>query len=276
MFGYININKPEIKFKDFDTYRSFYCGFCQILKKKYGHLGQLTLSYDLTFLYLLFTALYEPETRIKSVRCKLHPFQKRPTHTNEHAEYAADMSVLLTYYKCLDDWKDEKKRSRLLFSKALKKRVQKAQTQYPKIAKAIEENLENLQKGEEKEGVDLDTMAGHFGRILAEIFSVYEDTWQPTLYKMGYFLGKYIYLLDAYEDVEEDEKKGRYNPFSKFYQSAEFDEEVENILTLMMAESAKAYEKLPIVEHLDILRNIMYSGVWVDFARIKGARKKDV
>ena len=109
MFGYVVLNKPEIKFKDFDLYRSFYCGLCRELKEKYGISGQISLTYDMTFVVILLSALYEPDTQKGTTRCIIHPVRKQTVRRNEVTEYAADMNVLLTYYKCRDDWEDEKK-----------------------------------------------------------------------------------------------------------------------------------------------------------------------
>ena len=106
MFGYITICKPELKIKDFEKYRGYYCGLCQDLKKRYGRSGQLTLSYDMTFLILLLSSLYEPDTQLSSCKCVAHPFEAHPTRQNIFTEYAADMNLLLSYYKCVDDWED--------------------------------------------------------------------------------------------------------------------------------------------------------------------------
>lgn len=97
MFGYIVMNKPEIKFKDFDLYRSFYCGLCRELKSKYGISGQISLTYDMTFVVILLSALYESPTQKGSTRCIIHPVCKQPVRRNTVTEYAADMNVLLTY-----------------------------------------------------------------------------------------------------------------------------------------------------------------------------------
>ena len=109
MFGYIVMNKPEIKMKDFDMYRTFYCGLCRELREKYGISGQITLSYDMTFVIMLLSGLYEPKTYKGTTRCILHPVRKQPVRKNVMTEYCADMNILLTYYKCLDDWNDDRK-----------------------------------------------------------------------------------------------------------------------------------------------------------------------
>ena len=107
MFGYISINKAEMKFKDYDVYHSYYCGLCKVLKECYGRRGQVTLSFDMTFLVILLTGLYEPDTKTEMVRCIAHPMQKHAAKTNEFTEYAAAINILLSYYKCEDDWADE-------------------------------------------------------------------------------------------------------------------------------------------------------------------------
>ena len=104
MFGYIIMNKPEAKIKDFDLYRSFYCGLCRELREHYGISGQISITYDMTFVLLLLSGLYEPSTRKGTTRCAVHPVHPQPVRKNEITRYAADMNILLTYYKCMDDW----------------------------------------------------------------------------------------------------------------------------------------------------------------------------
>ena len=132
MFGYIVINKDELKIKDYNLYRSFYCGLCQELKKDFGHVGQISLSYDMTFIILLLTALYEEELKHDSCKCIAHPFEKHPVSSNCFTSYAADMNLILTYYKCLDDWNDERKLSRKIYSDTLNKSMKRLRNKYPK------------------------------------------------------------------------------------------------------------------------------------------------
>ena len=109
MYGYIVVDQPELKFREFDKYRSYYCGLCDSLAEAHGLKGQISLSYDMTFLVILLTGLYEPETIYSEERCVTHPLRKHPVRRNVVSDYVADMNVLLTYYKCMDDWYDEKK-----------------------------------------------------------------------------------------------------------------------------------------------------------------------
>lgn len=273
MFGYIIINKGDMKFKEFDIYHSYYCGLCQALKDSYGKSGQMSLSYDMTFLVMLLTSLYEPETEESLTKCVAHPFEKHLFRKNEFSYYAADMNILFTYYKCLDDWQDDRKFSRMAYGKLLKKAYGRVCAKYGEKVKRIDTLMRELTRQEKKQNYDIDYMAGLFGDIMGEIMAVKPDEWQDNLRTMGTYLGKYIYLLDAYEDIEEDQKKGRYNPLYRRYDNSDFEEETKTILTMMMAECCKEFEKMPIIENADILRNILYSGVWYRYEVVRHKRE---
>lgn len=272
MFGYVIINKGDMKFKEFDIYHSYYCGLCQMLKKQYGFTGQLTLTYDMTFAVMLLSSLYEPEVSEDVVNCVAHPFEKHQTRQTIYTEYGADMNVLLSYYKCMDDWADEKKLTRFTYAKLLKKGYHRAYNKYPEKARRIENLLRELSREENKQSADIDRMAGIFGRIMSEVLAPKADEWEKSLRNMGFYLGKFIYLLDAYEDVYEDRGKGRYNPFTIKCDDPDFEEEVRTILTMMMAECSREFEKLPILDNVEILRNIIYSGVWYRYEAVNQKR----
>lgn len=274
MFGYIIINKGDMKFKEYDIYHSYYCGLCQSLKERHGVLGQISLTYDMTFLALLLSGLYEPETKHSAVKCIAHPFEKHSVRQNAFTDYAADMNVLFTYYKCVDDWQDDKKITKLAYGNALKKSYKKLCLLYGEKAKTIDTLMQKLYQAELKQSVDVDYMAGLFGAIMAELITPKNDEWQENLYNLGCYLGKYIYLLDAYEDIEDDIQKQRYNPLIPKYDNPDFDEEIKMILTMMMSECCKEFEKLPIIENIEILRNILYSGVWYRYEAVRQKREQ--
>ncbi len=274
MFGYIIVNKPEMKFKEFDVYHGYYCGLCKKLKEHYGKIGQMTLSYDMTFLVMMLTSLYEPQTVQGMTKCVAHPFQEHPTRINEITDYAAHMNVLLSYYKCRDDWEDEKKKKQLLMSKALYRKCGFSKNFYREKWKKIERLLRKLSEEEKKDNLDLDYMSGMFGQIMAEIMLYQRDEWEELLVRFGFYLGKFVYLMDAYEDIEEDRKNGTYNPFRKMYEEPDFEERCHTILTMMMAECSKAFEQLSLIDHIEILRNILYSGVWYRYEKVRSKREE--
>ena len=268
MFGYIAINKAEMKFRDFDIYHAYYCGLCKNLKERYGRIGQITLSYDMTFLIILLSGLYEPPAEDSVRNCVAHPFQKHAAHTNEITQYAADMNIVLSYYKCLDDWADEHKKKAWINSRLLRSKVKQIEKTYPEKVKLIRDTLAQISACEKENEQDLDKMAGLFGEIMAEIFVWKQDIWKDSLHRMGFFLGKFIYLMDAYEDIDDDIANACYNPFMQFREREDFDDYCKQILTMMIAECSREFEKLPILTHAEILRNILYSGVWCRFEAI--------
>lgn len=272
MFGYIIVNKAEMKFKEFDVYHSYYCGLCRKLKEKYGVAGQLSLSYDMTFLLMLLSGLYEPETEVSSCKCIAHPFENHTTRINVFTDYMADMNVLFTYYKCLDDWEDERKALKLVYGKVLEGKTKKACQMYMDKFRKIDLLMHDMSELEKSGKGDIDTMAGLFGQVMTQLVVCREDEWTENLSRFAFYLGKFIYLMDAYEDVEADIKKGTYNPLKKKYDCPDFEEECRTILTMMMSECCKEFEKLPILENVEILRNILYSGVWYRYETVREKR----
>lgn len=235
----------------------------------------MTLSYDMTFLVMLLTSLYEPVDNREQKRCIAHPMKKQCCISNEYTEYVADMTILLSYYKCQDDWQDEKKLWKKIYGDILRGKSKKRREFYAQKEKVIEENLKKLSDAQKRQEEDLDIVAGYFGNIMAELFVVKNDEWSDNLRKIGYYLGKYIYILDAYDDLEQDIKKDNYNPFKeKMCNTDSFDYLVKEILTIMAAECAKEFEKLPLIENVDILRNILYSGIWTKYELIQAKRSK--
>lgn len=275
MFGYIVVNKSEMKFREFDIYHSYYCGICRELKKKYGGFGQLSLSYDMTFLAILLTGLYDPDTRRGSCKCMAHPFESHETRNNIFTEYAADMNMLFACYKCQDDWEDERKFWKLVYGRILETKAGRLKEEYAEKVRTISLLMQDFSDAERSGDADIDTLAGLFGKVMAEIMAVREDEWAESLRRLGFFLGKFIYLCDAYEDVEEDIRKGTPNPLKQRYESPDFEEECKTILMMMISECCKEFEKLPILENVEILRNILYSGVWGRYEIVHEKRQQN-
>ena len=138
--------------------------------------------------------------------------------------------------------------------------------------------LEHIHLYEKAQEPDVDLASGCFGEIMGEILACRKDEWEDDLRRMGFFLGKFIYLMDAYEDMEKDEKNGNYNVFllrrQKLSDDEAFEQEAYQILQMMMAECSRIFEKLPILDHAEILRNILYSGVWCRYEMIQKKRKQ--
>lgn len=268
MFGYITVNRAELKVKESAAYDAYYCGLCHALHGLHGRAGQLTLTYDMTFLVILLNGVYEHEMHEKTGRCLVHPMKNHTERWNDFSSYCADMNILLAYHNLLDDWQDDRKLSRYAAAQLLSKTYRGIREKYPRQHQAVVDYMKALSVCEKSCSDNVEEAACLTGKMLAEIFVCREDAWASDLRQMGFFLGKFIYLMDAYEDIDDDITNACYNPFMQFREREDFDDYCKQILTMMIAECSREFEKLPILTHAEILRNILYSGVWCRFEAI--------
>ena len=277
MFGYVQINQPELKLKDYEVYRSYYCGLCHELKKRYGRNGQMLLNYDMTFLSLLLSGLYEPEEELSKRRCIPHPAVRHSEVSSAVTGYAADMTVLLAYQKALDDWRDDHSHAKRVLAMLLYRDYKRLRGEYPRQARVLERSVRELSALEKAGEKDLDRVSALTGAFLGELFVWQEDLWQDNLKDMGFYLGKFIYLMDAFDDLKKDQKKHSYNLLLPLYEQDpdRFDERVRELLEDMMARCARSFEQLPVLKNAELIRNILYSGVWVRFAAAYTGRRKE-
>lgn len=273
MLGVMTIRKDEMKFREFDRYRGYYCGLCRAIGKRCGSVCRLALSYEMTFLALVQTALYEPETKSEMHRCGLHPVHKRLMLSNEAIDYCADLSALISYYDLRDGWEDERRVDRLAESALLKNAARKADERLPRQKAAVEKYVAALHEIENRNDQNLDAAANLTGEMLAELYVMREDIYAKDLRELGFYLGKFIYLCDCYEDIERDIKKKSYNPLIARSTNETFAADCEQMLSDMMARAALAFERLPLLEDAEIMRNILYSGIWLRFEHASERRK---
>lgn len=275
MFGTITVNKDELKIKEWNRYHAYYCGLCRALKQCAGGRGQMTLTYDMTFLALLLDSLYDCTRTEGMARCVVHPGKKHAYVQSEASEYAAAMNVLLCYDNLLDDWQDDKNTFAAAAAGVLRSAKKKIAEQYPRQAEAVRIYLEKLHRTEKEQSADLDRAAGETGEMLQEIFAWRDDEWKDELSELGFYLGKFIYLMDAYEDIEKDKKKGSYNLFLLQNETEETEVLARRVLTMMAAAAAEAFERLPVVDNIELLRNILYAGIWAKFEAVHLKRSKE-
>ncbi len=275
MFGYVTICEPELKVKDLKKYKGYYCGLCRELREEYGFMGQMTLTYDMTFAVILLTSLYESEQKMEMHRCKVHPVKQQMMIRSEMTSYAAAMNVLLAYYHMEDDWRDEKKTSSLVTMRLIRGKAERIVAEYPRQSRAIRKALKELAACEREQSTDIDRVSGCFGRLMAELFIYRKDVWEKPLRRMGFYMGKFIYLMDAFEDLPEDMEKGRYNPLREISGEEGYEERIKQILCMMIAESTAEFERLPCLIDVDILRNILYDGVWNRYNKIQRKKREE-
>ncbi len=262
MFGYVTIAAGMLTPEQQARYRSYYCGLCRALKERHGVTGRMTLSYDVTFLYLLLSSLYEPEAQSGQARCLPHPLKPHAYMKNELCDYCCDMNIALAYHKCLDDWQDDHSLAGRAEAALLKKAYLRVQALYPEKCAEIERCLRELNAIERAGEPAPDAAANLTARMLGVLYRYRDDLWADTLSRIGEGLGRFIYLMDAYDDLEGDKRHGRYNPLVALSGQDDYEERVKESLTLLIAESTDAFETLPLVQDMDILRNILYAGCW--------------
>ena len=273
MLGVMTVRKDELKFREFDRYRGFYCGLCRAIGQRCGKACRMALSFEMTFLSMLLTSLYEPETKGEMRRCAFHPIEKRLMLGNEAIDYCADLSALISYYDLRDGWEDEKRVDKLAESALLKTAARRAGEALPRQRKAVERYVEKLHEVEQKNDMNLDAAANLSGELLGELYVWKKDVYERDLRELGFYLGKFIYLCDSFEDVEQDIKKNNYNPLAGRFKRPEFEDESRMMLEDMMARACRAFECLPLLEDAPIMRNILYSGIWLRFESACERRK---
>ena len=269
MFGYVRINKMDLTFREYENYKGYYCGLCKYLKENHGEISRLGLNYDITFLIVILTAIYKPKTNIFQERCIVSPFKKKKKLINEITEYAASMNVLLTYYKLEDNFLDDKGIKDIFAYNLYKSKFNLAHKKYSSKSNIIKEQMQLLNKLEKENEYNIDKVSNTFGELMGEIFSYKNDEYEENLRRIGFNIGKYIYILDAYEDLEEDYKKGRYNPFMEYIdRSEELKIKVDRLISISLGLLASSIDNLNLQINRGIIENIVYSGVYLRYKNI--------
>lgn len=276
MFGYIRIAKPELKIKEYETYKAVYCTLCRTLGKDYGIWTRFTLSYDFTFLALLNMSLSDGCDEAERKRCTCNPLKKcNYCKSDEKIKMPAAAAMIMVYYKLLDNIADEKGIKKIgcillkpLFSHAHKK----AARLYPQVEEIISQYISE-QSALEKDGcTELDRAADPTAKALSSILQLCSDDsmQKRVLDRIGYCLGRYIYILDAACDLPDDIESGSYNCLK-----ASLEGNPEKIvkdravpqLYFCVNESGKAFELLDIKKYRTILGNIIYLGLEDTFTK---------
>lgn len=271
MFGIAVANLSCISDAEKVRYQSLYCGLCMSLKKQYGQAARASLSYELTFLAMLYASLYEPNENAGETHCIAHPSKKVPYAITDLTDYCAGLSVGLAYHKCLDDVADEKSTRGHIGSAALKSAYRKACKRLPEHMLVIDETMQAIRALEADPDASPDSTSIAFGEMLAFLVECipgyYPDIWTPTLREFGLWLGRFILLMDAAVDIEDDRKAHAYNPFLMMSPSPT-PEEMRDILSDPIGRACQAFERLPLVQDDHLMRSVLYSGVWQKFNRV--------
>jgi len=274
MFGYVITNCKTLTDEQRVRFRAMYCGMCKTLKQRYGNLGRFTLSYDMTFLAMVLSALYEPDEQSGSERCLPHPVKPHEYVLNPMMEYAVDLNIALAYHKCRDNWQDDKNPAYAAAGALLQGAYRKACGYRPDKCAAIESWMQEIRRFESEGREEIDPPVNMTGRMMGALFCYRDDVWAETLQRMGDALGRFIYFMDAYDDLQSDVKHGKFNPLKSMMHQADYEEICREALMMMIADCAEEFERLPIIRDADLIRNIIYSGVWAKYGYIQAKKEK--
>lgn len=264
MFGYVNICAESITEDDKKLYSAYYCGLCKAIAKK-SQLLRLGLNNDLTFLSVLLSGIFmeNPEFKNNS-RCLMHGLKKHDeVRLNKVMDYTSDMNILLVYLKICDDAKDEKKLSKIGMKVVFKNSAEKIRKKHPHISSEILKNLKRLSILEKNKCSAIDEVADCFAKLLEAVFVpdfIEDEKTRKVLSWMGYNLGRWIYIADAYEDMEKDKKKKSYNPLL-LIDNDKLKNDIYDSMTYSLANIASAYDLLEIERNDTLIRNILYAGL---------------
>lgn len=208
----------------------------------------------------------------------VHPLKKKNIVEFDGAEYAAAVNVLLGVLSMKDHAADDKDLLSGIGAAVYNGDYRKAKERYPKTAEVIERQLKLLDEAEKRGEAEIDRAAEPFAELLAGVFEyAAEQGAERPMRSLGYNLGRWIYLIDAFDDFEKDVKKKRYNPFIAKFGERKTDELIECAKYNLNASATKAcmaYDLLDIRKHGAILENILYSGIYKKTEYILNGRKE--
>lgn len=274
MFGYVIANCKTLSEADRARFKAMYCGMCKTLHTRYGNLSRFTLSYDMTFLALVLSALHEPEEITGRETCLPHPFKPHDYALNSIMEYAVDMNIALAYHKCADNWQDDHNPVFAAAKLALRGAYRKVQERWPEKCRAIEEWMDSIRMIEASGADEIDPPMNLTGQMLGTLYRYGDSFWNDALYRVGEGLGRFVYFMDAYDDLKKDVRRRKFNPLKPMMHQEDFEQLCKSSMTMLIADSAEAFEELPVVQDADLIRNILYSGVWAKYDFIQAKKEK--
>ena len=268
MFGYVVPDKPYLYLKDDTLYKALYCGICKSIKKSVGQIARFTLSYDMAFMSAIAHNILGVDVVIEKKRCIAHAIKRRPiAKPDEISKKIANTNVLLAYYKLKDDVLDENKGN--FKSSLFKKAYKKAKKNEPIIDRYIKTSCENLLKLEKANSDSIDMVADEFASLFLnvsrEIFKEKSTTYTDNLM---YYVGKWVYLIDALDDYDKDVESKNFNVFYNVYKKDSFKalvndnkEDIFFIFKSIFVEIEENFNKIEMKYNVDLVKNIILRGL---------------
>lgn len=280
MFGYVVVDKPSLRIREYDYYKATYCGLCHAMGKCTGCLSRLTLSYDLTFFALVREMIGGERVEFVSKRCVRHPIKKVQTvNINPQLEYSAYVGGILTAGKIADNITDEKGAKRFLAELLrffFSKMEREATESLPELSALVESKLRALKQVEENKTASIDVPADIFGEMMsALLFYGFDGNKKIIAENIGKRLGRWIYIVDAFDDYDDDRKSGSYNPFVELYEAKDFTpDNLISISKMLEAELSLAFSAIELLDddadknRSEIIKNILCNGMPASVKRV--------
>lgn len=267
MFGYVRPLTAELRVRELEEYKALYCGLCRAMGRRHGLLARFTLNYDFVFLTMVLAGEAEPCGSVRR-RCPAHPLRRRDMCcAMPSLDIAADESLILSYHKLRDDVGDSGFFRGLpprIAAAALKRAYRRAAAQQPQFDRTVVQCLDELHTLEAERSPSLDRPADTFARILQAAAPDTGDTARDrALGQMLYHVGRWVYLIDAWDDLEKDAQSGAYNPVDARYDGAGREHRQDIALTLLHSRNlaGAAYELAKTGRWDTIVSNILYLGL---------------
>lgn len=273
MLGYVKAFRPEMKMKDYELYKGIYCSLCRALGRLYSPVAQLFLSYDFAFAAVLRLSAGENSCTFAPKRCPYNPAKKCAVCTGkEEIDFCAHVLIIMMYYKILDNLHDGGIKSKILAAliyPVVFMMHKKAMRLAPEAEKIVAQSMKNQAKAEKRGNVCLDEAAHSSADALGKVISLgFKGEKAQSLYNLGYMVGRFVYILDAADDLESDLKNESFNPFSDEFKNiknpktrSEFSERVTGILNLTQSTALESLDTLEKKRFEDILENIVLDGL---------------
>lgn len=283
MFGYIRIQKEELKMRDYYTYNKKYCTLCHMIGKNYGFIYRMVLSYDVMFLALVLENFDAPHSNM-SFRC---PINLRKKINVEFSERVTEYTAFINYYLAILKQKDDINDDNMIFKKlALKKfmsnsRYKRVVPKYKKEIDVLSDMMNNI-NGLEKKDASFDVLTNAFADFFTEIFKIYfrlydieiEEITKDKIYTIAFNLGKWIYMMDAYDDYIEDVKNGRFNLLTTMMQKDDSAGKVNThkkiaiMNEILIYKMKKAFNEIKWEKNGELIDNIISYGCKGTYYRI--------
>lgn len=268
MFGYINATKEQLG-EDYEVFCSYYCGLCKQIGKSCSQISRLGLSYDITFLAVVLSSVLPDEEFLEKKFCFIHPKRKVVCVVkSDILDYCANVAAILSYEKLRDNLYDDKSIKAAFGMLAFGRTNRRARKKYPDVSKYIRERLSELATIENNNIKDVDVAADKFALILKKIFSpdfITDESTKTQLEWFGYNVGRWIYIIDALNDLKTDYKNKSYNPLVPESNNCDIDEYCRRIktekdftLTFTLENIASTFDLMTIYKNYELLRKIIY------------------